>query len=118
MAAYGMLRSYSRDPQLTRKSLTKGTARRIMRYAGPYKRQIAVFLATTVAAAARAAALPLLLQFVIDSGVPPGRPALVVRGAVALAPLARLHAGLGPRGRAGPAGEPAARPEGRARAVA
>ncbi|HEX6327203.1 MAG TPA: ABC transporter ATP-binding protein [Jiangellaceae bacterium] len=99
MAAYGMLRSYSRDPQLTRKSLTKGTARRIMRYARPYTRQIAVFLGTTVAGAASAAAVPLLLKFVIDSGVTPGRRDLVVWGAVAVAVLAVLDAVLGLVGR-------------------
>ncbi|HEX5994246.1 MAG TPA: ABC transporter ATP-binding protein [Jiangellales bacterium] len=99
MAAYGMLRSYSRDPQLPRKSLTKGTARRIVRYARPYVRQIAVFLGTTVAGAASAAAVPLLLKFVIDSGVTPGRRDLVVWGAVAVAGLALLDAVLGLVGR-------------------
>ena len=99
MSAWGMVRSYSRDRDVARKPLAKGTARRIMRYARPYTRQIAVFLGTTVAGAASAAAVPLLLKFVIDSGVAPGRRDLVVWGAVAVALLAVLDAGLGLVGR-------------------
>lgn len=99
MSAWVMVRSYSRDRDLARKPLAKGTARRIMRYARPYKRQIAVFLSTTVAGAASAAAVPLLLKFVIDSGVTPGRRDLVVWGAVAVAVLAVLDAVLGLVGR-------------------
>lgn len=99
MSAWGMVRSYSRDRQIARKALAKGTARRIMQYARPYTRQITVFLATTVAGAASAAAVPLLLKFVIDSGVTPGRRDLVVWGAVAVAALAVLDAVLGLVGR-------------------
>jgi len=99
MSAWVMVRSYSRERDLARKPLAKGTARRIMRYARPYKRQIAVFLSTTVAGAASAAAVPLLLKFVIDSGVTPGRRDLVVWGAVAVAVLAVLDAVLGLAGR-------------------
>jgi ATP-binding cassette subfamily B protein len=99
MSAWGMVRSYSRDRDMARKPLAKGTARRIMRYARPYKRQITVFLTTTVAGAASAAAVPLLLKFVIDSGVTPGRRDLVLWGAVAVAVLAVLDAVLGLVGR-------------------
>src|ERR687892_420343 len=99
MSAWGMVRSFSRDREMARKPLAKGTARRIVRYARPYTRQITVFLATTVAGAASAAAVPLLLKFVIDSGVTPGRRDLVVWGAVAVAALAVLDAVLGLVGR-------------------
>lgn len=99
MSAWGMVRSYSRDREIARKPLARGTSRRIMRYAHPYTRQIAVFLATTVAGAASAAAVPLLLKFVIDSGVTPGRRDLVVWGAVAVAVLAVVDAVLGLLGR-------------------
>ena len=99
MSAWGMVRSYSRDREIGRKPLAKGTARRIMRYARPYTRQIAVFLGTTVAGAASAAAVPLLLKFVIDSGVTPGRRDLVLWGAIGVAALAVLDAVLGLLGR-------------------
>lgn len=99
MGAYGMVRSYSRERDITRRQLAKGTARRIMRYARPYRRQIAVFLGTTIAAAASAAAVPLLLKFVIDSGLTPGRRDLVLIGALAVAVLAVLDAALSLVGR-------------------
>jgi ATP-binding cassette subfamily B protein len=92
-------RSYSRDRSVTDQRLAKGTARRILRYARPYRRHISVFLVTTVIAAASAAAVPLLLKYVIDSGVTPGRRDVVVMGALAVAGLAVLDAALGLIGR-------------------
>ncbi|MFW6091841.1 MAG: ABC transporter ATP-binding protein, partial [Actinomycetota bacterium] len=99
MTAWGMLRSYSRDPEVTRRKLAKGTGRRILRYARPYTRQLALFLAVTVASAVSAAAVPLLLKFIIDDGVTPGRRDLVIWGAVLVAVLAVLDAGMNLAGR-------------------
>src|ERR687897_431207 len=96
---YFASRSFSRDRSVTRQRLAKGTARRILRYARPYHRFIAVFLVTTVIGAATAAAVPLLLKFVIDDGVTPGRRDLVVWGAVVVAALAVADAVLGLVGR-------------------
>ena len=96
---YFASRSFSRDRSVTRQRLAKGTARRILRYARPYHRFIAVFLVTTVIGAATAAAVPLLLKFVIDDGVTPGRRDLVVLGALAVAGLAIVDAALGLVGR-------------------
>nr|WP_246211592.1 ABC transporter ATP-binding protein [Phytoactinopolyspora alkaliphila] len=92
-------RSFSRDRSVTERRLTRGTTKRILRFAGPYRRQIAVFLVTTVASAASAAAVPLLLKLVIDSGVVPQRRDIVVWGALAVAGLALLDAGLNLLGR-------------------
>ncbi len=99
LSGYMASRSFSRDRSVTRQRLAKGTARRILRYARPYRRHIAVFLATTVVAAASAAAVPLLLKLVIDEGVTPGRHDVVVWGAVAVAGLAVVDAVLGLVGR-------------------
>lgn len=99
MSAWGMLRSYSRDPEVARRKLAKGTGRRILRYARPYTRQLALFLAVTVASAVSAAAVPLLLKFIIDDGVTPGRRDLVIWGAVLVAVLAVLDAGMSLAGR-------------------
>jgi ATP-binding cassette subfamily B protein len=96
---YFASRSFSRDRSVTRQRLAKGTARRILRYARPYHRFIAVFLVTTVIGAATAAAVPLLLKVVIDDGVTPGRRDLVVAGALAVAGLAIVDAALGLVGR-------------------
>jgi len=96
---YFASRSFSRDRSVTRQRLARGTARRILRYARPYRRFIAVFLVTTVIGAATAASVPLLLKFVIDDGVTPGRRDLVVLGALAVAGLAIVDAALGLVGR-------------------
>nr|WP_222851058.1 ABC transporter ATP-binding protein [Phytoactinopolyspora mesophila] len=63
-----------------------------MSYARPYRRQIAIFLTTTVASAASAAAVPLLLKVLIDSGVVPGERSVVVWAALAVAGLALFDA--------------------------
>ncbi|WP_129668301.1 ABC transporter ATP-binding protein [Phytoactinopolyspora endophytica] len=92
-------RSFSRDRSVTERRLARGTTRRILGYARPYRRQIAIFLATAVASAASAAAVPLLLKVVIDDGVVPADRGVVVWGAVAVASLAVLDAGLSLLGR-------------------
>nr|WP_240760026.1 ABC transporter ATP-binding protein [Phytoactinopolyspora endophytica] len=84
---------------MTERRLARGTTRRILGYARPYRRQIAIFLATAVASAASAAAVPLLLKVVIDDGVVPADRGVVVWGAVAVASLAVLDAGLSLLGR-------------------
>lgn len=92
-------RAFSRKQELDGRSLAPGTARRILRYARPYRRRIVGFLAVTVIAAAAAAAVPLLLKVVIDDGVTPGDRNVVVWGAVAVAGVAVADAALGLIGR-------------------
>ncbi|MGH8829333.1 MAG: ABC transporter ATP-binding protein, partial [Jiangellaceae bacterium] len=97
--AWRASRSFSRDRSVADQRLTKGTVRRILGYARPYRRQITVFLLTTIAAAASAAAVPLLLKYIIDDGVTPGDRDVVLWGAAAVAGLAVLDAGLSLLGR-------------------
>lgn len=92
-------RSFSREHDVAGKSLAPGTARRILGYAGPYRRRIVAFLVITVIAAAAAAASPLLLKVVIDDGVVPGDRNVVILGAIAVAAVAVLDAALGLIGR-------------------
>ncbi|HET6919514.1 MAG TPA: ABC transporter ATP-binding protein, partial [Jiangellaceae bacterium] len=99
IGGYMAWRSLSRDRSVLGKRLAKGTARRILRYARPYRRHISIFLLTTVIGAASAAAVPLLLKYVIDSGVIAGQRDVVIIGAVAVAALAVLDAVLGLAGR-------------------
>jgi ATP-binding cassette, subfamily B, bacterial len=99
IGGYMASRSFSRDRSVARQRLAKGTARRILRYSRPYRRHISVFLLTTVIGAASAAAVPLLLKYIIDSGVLPGQRNVVVLGALAVAALAVLDAALGLAGR-------------------
>ena len=98
-SGYMASRSFARDRSVVSQRLAKGTSRRILRYARPYRRHISVFLLTTVIAAASAAAVPLLLGYVIDSGVVAGQRNVVVIGALAVAGLAVLDAVLGLVGR-------------------
>jgi ATP-binding cassette, subfamily B, bacterial len=99
ISGYMASRSFSRDRSVVSQRLAKGTARRILRYARPYRRHISVFLLTTIIAAASAAAVPLLLKYVIDSGVVAGQRNVVVVGALGVAALAVLDAVLGLVGR-------------------
>ncbi len=92
-------RSFSRDRSVTDQRLAAGTTKRVISYARPYRFQMAVFLATTVAAAASAAAVPLLLKVLIDSGVSQGDRRVVVWAASAVAALAVVDAVLGIVGR-------------------
>jgi len=91
---WSTLRSYTRDGDVTRKRLAPGTARRIMRFAAPYRRELVVFLVLVVAGAAIVVATPLLFKVIIDDGVVAGRPDVVVRVALAVAGLAVLDAAL------------------------
>jgi ATP-binding cassette, subfamily B, bacterial len=96
---WSALRSYTRDGSVAKQRLAKGTVRRISRYAVPYRREISLFLVTTVLAAVSASAVPLLLKWIIDSGVTPADRRVVVLGAVAVAVLAVLDAALSLAGR-------------------
>ncbi|MGW0803760.1 ABC transporter ATP-binding protein [Nonomuraea sp. NPDC002799] len=86
--------SWRRDRSVAGQRLRPGTVRRIARYAGPYKRQIAAFLALVVAGAVIVIAGPLLMKAIIDDGVLPKRPGVVVGLAVAIGVLALVDAGL------------------------
>jgi ATP-binding cassette subfamily B protein len=85
-----MLRSIQNEEQVTRHRLSRGTTRRIVRFARPYRRDIAVFLLTVVLAAGIGVATPLLAGDVINAitrgGPDAGR--LVVRLALIIAGLA------------------------------
>ncbi|WP_166353875.1 ABC transporter transmembrane domain-containing protein [Phytoactinopolyspora limicola] len=97
--AWTASRSFSRDRSVVERKLARGTTKRILAYARPYRRQITIFLVTTVASAASAAAVPLLLKVLIDNGVVPGRRDVVVWSALIVAGLAVLDAGLNLIGR-------------------
>ena len=60
------MKSFTQDPSVTSHKLTRGTLRRILGYARPYRRLIAGFLALIVFDALLAAAGPLVLKAIID----------------------------------------------------
>lgn len=91
---HGTMRSFSRDRTVGRQKLAPGTVRRIVAFASPYKRILAVFLALVSADAAIGAATPLIFKQIIDKGVTGHRPGLVTVLALLIAALALVDAGL------------------------
>ncbi|MFE0155328.1 ABC transporter ATP-binding protein [Nonomuraea sp. NPDC059007] len=88
------MRSLRRDESVMDQRLTPGTVRRIAAYARPYKKQITAFLLLVVAGAVIVVANPLLMKAIIDDGILPKRPGVVIALAVSIAALALLDAGL------------------------
>ena len=98
-APWMMMRSFARDSSVTETKLAKGTIKRIVRFAAPYRRQLLAFLVVIVIDAVVAIAPPLVLAKIIDDGIgtnPPstGRPGLVLGLALFVAGLALFDAVL------------------------
>jgi ATP-binding cassette, subfamily B, bacterial len=91
-SGWQMMRTLSRDDSVRDVRLAEGTGRRVLSYARPHTRWIAVFLVLVVLDAMLVVATPLLLQRLIDDGVIPGNSALVVRIALIVAGIAVLEA--------------------------
>ncbi len=91
-ANWRTLHSFTRDADVAKQKLAPGTVRRIVRFAAPYKRDLAVFLGLVVLDALIAVATPLLFGAVIDKGVVPGRADVVTTIALAVAGLAVVSA--------------------------
>ena len=90
MNGWQMMRSLTRDSSVAQRKLAPGTARRVVGYASPYRRQIIAFLVLVVIDAALVVAPPLLLGQIIDRGVTPGNSGVVVRLSLLVAALAVL----------------------------
>jgi ATP-binding cassette subfamily B protein len=92
--AGGMLRSMRNSDQIAQHQLSRGTTRRIIAFARPYRRDITVFLITVVAAAGIGVATPVLAGRVINalSPVKEGSGSLVVELALMIAGLAVVDA--------------------------
>lgn len=98
-AQFSMMRSFRRDPTVTDKKLAPGTARRIARFAAPYKRDLSVFLGLIVLAAFLAVLNPLIFKKIIDDGIGTDPPAtgdqrLVLGLALLVAAIALVDAVL------------------------
>ncbi|GIH94729.1 ABC transporter ATP-binding protein [Planobispora siamensis] len=89
------MRSLRRDSSVTKERLAPGTVRRIARYARPFSRHIAAFLALVVLGSVIVIVNPLLMKAIIDEGIANKDTALVVRLALAIAALAVVDAALG-----------------------
>lgn len=90
MPSWSVLRSIQNADRVREHQVRRGTARRITRFARPYRRDIAVFLVTVVIAAGIGVATPLLAGQVINAitGGGPDAGGTVVRLALLIAGLA------------------------------
>jgi ATP-binding cassette subfamily B protein len=88
------MRSFRRDGSVKTQRLSPGIVRRILRFAAPYRRLLAVFLALIVLGALLSAAIPLLYTAIIDNGILRRDTGLVIQLALVLALLAVLDVGL------------------------
>ncbi|MFJ8335895.1 ABC transporter ATP-binding protein [Streptomyces sp. NPDC094437] len=80
------------EEQGARRRIRPGTARRIVPYARPYRRQIALLVLVTAVSAGNVAAGPLVLKGIIDDGILPRDRAVVLWLCLTLAGLALLDA--------------------------
>src|SRR6476661_8543479 len=95
MSGWMMMRSLTRDSSVAQRKLAPGTGKRVLGYARPYKRAIAVFLVLVVIDAALVVATPLLMGQIVDKGVIPKNSAVVVGLALVVAALAVVDGLLG-----------------------
>jgi ATP-binding cassette subfamily B protein len=96
MSSWTMLRSIRDADEVSKHRLTRGTTKRIVRFARPYRRDIAVFLVTVVLAAGIGVATPVLAGHVVNA-ITTGHPdaaAQVIRLALMIAGLAVVDAFL------------------------
>jgi ATP-binding cassette, subfamily B, bacterial len=90
----GMMRSMRRDDSVTQQHVTKGTARRMIQFARPYRKILAWFLVLVVIDAVIGVVNPLLFRSIIDTGIPEHNKSLIITLAVVAALLAIADTGL------------------------
>lgn len=93
-STFTVLRSLQQAEKVNGHRVARGTTQRILRFARPYRRDIAVFLVTVVVAAGIGVATPVLAGHVVNAitGGGPGAAGDVIRIAVAIAVLAVIDA--------------------------
>jgi ATP-binding cassette, subfamily B, bacterial len=67
--AWVMMRGLRNDPSITKQRIKRGTVRRIVGYARPYRWQLAAFLLVTILDAVVTVSYPLMLRVIIDDGI-------------------------------------------------
>jgi ATP-binding cassette subfamily B protein len=89
------MRSFTRDPSVTKQRLKPGTVRRIAGYARPYRLDLVIFLVAAALDAVVTVLYPVLIGVVIDKGILPKDSAVVLTVAGIVAGLAIFDALLG-----------------------
>jgi ATP-binding cassette subfamily B protein len=88
------MRGFARDPSVTRQRLKRGTVRRIVGYARPYRWDLVVFLLAAALDAVVTVSYPVLLGVIIDKGILPKRSGVVLALAAVVVGLALFDAFL------------------------
>ena len=88
------MRSMRQDRSVLRHRVKKGTARRMLTFAVPYRKILAVFVPVVILDAVIAAVNPLILRALIDNGILKKDSSLVIELAILVAILAIFDAGL------------------------
>jgi len=70
MANWQLLHSYRNDRSVAKQKLAPGTVRRILAFARPYRRELAVFVSLVVLAAGVSVVTPLLVRRLLDDAIP------------------------------------------------
>ena len=89
----GMM-SLRRDRSVLGKRVTKGTFKRILTFARPYRRSLTIFMIAVVAESLVGAVSPLLLRSIIDRAIPERNTRLVIMLALFAAGLSILDSGI------------------------
>ena len=87
--------SMTRDRSVAGQRVSRGTVRRILGYARPYRAIIAMFIGTLVVTSLLSVAQPLLFKRIVDDGISVGNASLVIWTALAIAGLAIADAAFG-----------------------
>jgi len=93
-SSWQAMRSFTRDPTVTRQRLKPGTVRRVAGYARPYRRELIIFLLATSLDAVITVAVPLLLGRIVNA-IELKQTEVVLGIAAGVAGLALLDAVLG-----------------------
>jgi ATP-binding cassette subfamily B protein len=93
-SSWQAMRSFTRDPTVTRQRLKPGTVRRVAGYARPYRRELIIFLLATALDAVVTVAVPLLLGRIVNA-IELKQTDVVLGIAAGVAGLALLDAALG-----------------------
>ncbi|HET9061407.1 MAG TPA: ABC transporter ATP-binding protein [Acidimicrobiales bacterium] len=97
-SGWGMMRSMRQDRKVTQHKLPKGIFRRVLGFARPYRRHLAIFLVLIIVDAVVGAVNPLLTRSIINHLVGPARAlhaTIVVWLAVAIGGLAVFDSAMG-----------------------
>ena len=95
MSGIGMVNLRAGDDKIREQRLPKGTSRRVLAFAAPYRRIMAGFLLLIVADALIGNANPLIYRAILDDGIAEHRAALVIWLALLVAGLGVLGVGVG-----------------------